>query len=450
MTARLRVAVVGAGPAGAYAVSRLLAAASVEVEVFDRLPTPGGLVRAGVAPDHAHTKQVERTFQWWLSQPGVRLHLGVDIGRDVTAEDLAAHHHAVIYTTGASSARTLGLPGEELAGCHTATDLVGWYNGHPDHAGRHFPFDTQRAVVIGNGNVALDVARVLTLGATQLRTTDIADHALEALATSSIEEVVVLGRRGPAEAAFTTPELLGLSQIEGVDVEVSTPAPLESYTLPPGLSPAASYAAARKLELMRTIAGRPARGSRRIVLRFLASPLALEGDGRVERLRIVKNEPTADGGTRSTGEEQIIPTGLVLQSVGYRGRPVDGLPFDAESGRIPHQRGRVVDERGPVPGLYVAGWIKRGASGVIGTNKACAEETVRALLDDATAGTLPTTVGSATDLDDLLARRASGRIDLNGWRAIDRDERTRGLAQDRPRVKVCSIDGLRTLAATGG
>ncbi|EYT81285.1 ferredoxin [Streptomyces sp. Tu 6176] len=418
----LSVAVVGAGPAGMFAADELLRHPGVSVTVHDRLPTPYGLARAGVAPDHQDTKQVTRLFGAIESQPGFRYRLGVEVGTDLTHADLLAEHHAVLYAVGAATDRRLGIEGEDLRGSVSATDFVGWYNGHPDRAHDDHPLDTERAVVIGNGNVALDVARILTADPGTLARTDISDRALAALRAGRVREVVLLGRRGPAQAAFTVPELLALSALKDVDVLV------EGW--PDGLDPDTS----EKTRLLADLAARtPAGGRRRIVLRFLTSPVRLTGDTSVRALEITPTElyEDEDGTVRARptgGDTQTLETGLVLRSVGYRARPVPGLPFDEASATVPHEHGRVG------PGVYVAGWIKRGPTGFIGTNKTCAQETVASLLDDFAAGRL---TGPAR-----VVRTRTQALDLDAWRAIDRAERAAGEAQGRPRVKFTDAESL--------
>ncbi|WP_448316157.1 FAD-dependent oxidoreductase [Streptomyces sp. CO7] len=423
----LSVAVVGAGPAGLFAADELLRHPGVRVTVHDRLPTPYGLARAGVAPDHQDTKQVTELFRTIESQPGFSYRLGVEVGTDLTHADLLRAHHAVIYAVGASADKRLGVEGEDLPGSVSATDFVAWYNGHPDHARDDHRLDTERAVVVGNGNVSLDVARILTADPRTLARTDISDRALTALRGSRIREVVLLGRRGPAQAAFTVPELLALSALEDVDVSV------EGW--PDDLAPDTD----EKTRLLSELAARtPVEGRRRIVLRFLAGPVRITGEGRVRALEITSTTlHTDDDGTvraRPTGETETLETGLVLRAVGYRARPVPGLPFDEDSATVPHRAGRVE------PGVYVAGWIKRGPTGFIGTNKTCAHETVESLLDDFAAGRLTAPVPGAPVPPDAL--------DLQAWRAIDRAERAEGEAQGRPRVKFTDTASLRR-AATG-
>ncbi|MFJ5879394.1 FAD-dependent oxidoreductase [Streptomyces sp. NPDC093088] len=426
-TAGLRVAVVGAGPAGLFAADELLRHPGVSVTVYDRLPTPYGLARAGVAPDHQDTKRVTELFRTIESQPGFSYRLNTRIGRDLHHEDLVRDHHAVVYAVGAATDRRLGVEGEDLPGSVSATDFVAWYNGHPDHDGAVHPLDAERAVVVGNGNVALDVARVLTADPDALARTDVSDRALAALRASRVREVVVLGRRGPAEAAFTLPELIALAALDGVDVLV------EGW--PEGLPADATPKTAVLAELA---ARTPVPGRRRIVLRFLTGPARIEGDDRVTGLTVVRTElRRADDGTVRavpTDATETIETSLVLRAVGYRAEPVPGMPFDQETATVPHERGRVA------PGVYVTGWIKRGPTGFIGTNKSCAQETVAALLDDLEAGRLTAPAGPPA----VPARPDA--VDLDGWRAIDAAERAEGRAQGRPRVKLADREDLLAAA----
>jgi ferredoxin--NADP+ reductase len=428
-----RVAVVGAGPAGLYTADELLKHPEVAaVDVYDRLRTPYGLVRHGVAPDHASTKLVTRLFEAIERQPRFRYFLGTPVGADadneVTLADLRAGYHAVVYAVGASSDRSLEIPGEDLGGSVAATALVGWYNGHPDQQDLDVPLDAAanpsgRAVVVGNGNVALDVARILTRPIDLLERTDLAPGALEALRSSALREVVVLGRRGPAQAAFTVPELIGLAAIDDVDVVVEA-------------DPEHLTGTDQRTQLLRELAERPARGDasrRRIVLTFAASPVEVLGSGgRVTGVRVARNRLVADGAgnvrAEATDDTSTIEAGLVVRSIGHRGLPVADLPFDERTATVPNDRGRVE------PGTYVVGWIKRGPVGFIGTNKTCAQESVEAILDDLDAG-LPEPAG-AVDAAALVRSRCPGSTDLSGWQRLDAAEREQGAAAGRPRVKI--------------
>jgi ferredoxin--NADP+ reductase len=425
----VKIAVVGSGPAGFYAAGHLLTGAGereVSIDMLDRLPTPFGLVRAGVAPDHPKIKSVSRVFEKTAAHARFRFFGGVEFGRDVTRQDLAARYHAIVYATGTAADRALGIPGEDLPGSCAATDFVGWYNGHPDYADLRFDLSCERAVVIGNGNVALDVARMLVLPEAELGVTDTADHAIEALAASSIREVVVVGRRGPAEAAFTNPELRELGELSDVDVVVDADE----------LS-----GESRNVELLREYAARPLTGaSKRIVLRFLRSPVELVGDGRVETVRLVRNV-LVDGRARPTDSYETLEAGLVLRAIGYRGLPLPDVPFDAARGTIANERGRVR------LGEYVVGWIKRGPSGVIGTNKKDAQETVDRVLEDVEAGRVLAPDPTAEDLEALLTARHPGVVTYDGWKRIDEHEQQRGRPAGRPRVKLTRLGEMVEIAA---
>ncbi|MCV7221738.1 FAD-dependent oxidoreductase [Mycolicibacterium elephantis] len=409
----LRVAIVGAGPAGCYAAAELVRTPGVEVHIFDRLPTPFGLIRSGVAPDHQTTKQVVSLFEPILASDPVTCHFNVEVGRDVTHEELIEHHDAVIYAVGASRSRELGIPGEQLPGHYAAADFVAWYNGHPDHVHHEFDLSTPRLVIVGNGNVALDAARILVSGADALARTDIADHALRALAESAVREVVILGRRGAADGAFSLGELIALGELPGIDVAVQGD---------PGARPDDDLERSLKYDLVAEYANRPRNPENRVVtLVFSAPPLELIGEHRVEGVRL---------------ESGTIETPVVLRSIGYRGGAIDGVPFDEAAGRVPNEEGRVFDGDEPVPGVYVTGWIKRGPRGLIGTNRTCAQQTVTHLMEDFAAGRLHRTNGKALDEDirALLASRGVTAVDWQGWLAIDAAERQRGTGS-RPRVK---------------
>jgi ferredoxin--NADP+ reductase len=450
----VRIAVVGAGPAGFYAAGHLLkdSAGRIEVDMLERLPTPWGLVRSGVAPDHPKIKSVTRVYEKTAAHPRFRYFGNVELGAHVGREELLAHYHAIVYATGSPADRPLGIPGEELPGSWAATDFVGWYNGHPDHPDLEFGLDCQRAVVIGNGNVALDVARMLVLSHEELSRTDIADHALQALERSAVREVVVVGRRGPAQAAFTNPELLELGELKGAEVIVD---PAELQRALALADPAVDKTSESNVRILRELAARPPRGeARRVVLRFLLSPVELLADehGRVGEVRLVRNELVAapDGRLRAqaTDEYETIAACLVMRAIGYRGVPLPGVPFDERSGVISNARGRVLGPDGPLAGEYAVGWIKRGPTGVIGTNKKDAQQTVDAILEDLAAERLPTP--PAPDPAELLATlraRQPELITYAGWAEIDRHERSRGEPDGRPRVKLTRIEEMLRVAA---
>ncbi len=472
----VRIAVVGSGPAGFYAAGHLLKESDVEVDMFERLPTPHGLVRSGVAPDHPKIKTVTRVYEKTAAHPRFRFFGNVELGRDVSAQELREHYHAVVYAVGAAADRPLGIPGERLPGSWAATDFVGWYNGHPDYCDLEFDLSCERAVVVGNGNVALDVARMLTLDHAELALTDVADHALEALRESAVREVVVVGRRGPAQAAFTNPELLELGEMAGVDVVVDGEELERALAVAdPDVDPTSE----RNVKVLREYAARPLRGEpRRIVLRFLLSPLELiadSGDG-VSAVRLVRNELIAgpEGALRAkaSGEEETIEARLVLRAVGYRGKALPGVPFDERRGVIPNEGGRVREggdgqgpDGGPLAdggtgadgdpragaarrGEYVVGWIKRGPSGVIGTNKKDAQETVDAILADLAASALPAPTNPEQLLiEELLQARRPDLVTYEGWSEIDRHERGLGEPHGRPRVKLTRIEEMLRVAS---
>jgi ferredoxin/flavodoxin---NADP+ reductase len=443
----LRVAVVGSGPAGFYAADALLKSEGlpVEVDLIDRLPTPWGLVRLGVAPDHENIKAVSRAFEKTAARPGFRFFGNVEVGSTVSHAELAELYDAVVYTVGAQTDRRLGIPGEDLVGSFAATEFVAWYNGHPDFQDREFDLSHERAVVVGNGNVAIDCARMLALTPEELAPTDTTHEATDAIARAGVREIVMLGRRGPVQAAFTPPELKELGELAGAEPVVD-PADLRLDAASEAELEADRERARRNFELLEEYAGRAPEGKpRRIVLRFLVSPVAILGEDRVEAVEIVRNELVAEGGrivARPTGETEVVPAGIVLRSVGYKGVALPGVPFDERSGTIPNEGGRVVGaER-----TYVAGWIKRGPSGVIGTNKKDAAETVELLLADARAGRLAGASNSLL-LGDLLEKKGVHFVEYAGWQAIDAAERAAGEPLGRPRVKLTE---WTKLLETGG
>ena len=446
----IRVAVVGSGPAGFYAAGALLASDEprMEVDLVDRLPTPWGLVRLGVAPDHPNIKAVSRAFEKIARQDGFRFFGNVEVGRDVTHDELLARYHAVVYALGAQTDRRLGIPGEDLPGSWPATAFVAWYNGHPDFQELEFDLSHERAVVIGNGNVALDVARMLALTPEELAPTDTTDPAIDAINAAGIEEILVVGRRGPVQAAWTPVEVGELGELAGADVIVDA-ADLVLDEASAAELEAAPPTVKRNVEHLRAYAARAPEGKPRAIrLRFFASPVAILGEEKVEGIELVRNV-LVDGRAVATDERETIACGIVFRSVGYRGVELPGVPFDERAGTVPNDRGRVLGADGaPLPGVYSAGWIKRGPSGVIGTNKKDATETVDLLLEDARAGRLPSPAEGA--LDDLLAERGLPHVLYAGWEAIDAHERERGEPLGRPRVKVCTWEGLLEAARAGG
>jgi ferredoxin--NADP+ reductase len=445
----VRAAVIGAGPSGFYTAEHLLKE-GIAVDLYDTLPTPYGLVRAGVAPDHPKIKSVTRIYERTARHPGFRFFGGVEVGLDVTREELLDRYHAVVYAVGTPTDNQLGIPGEGRPGSVPASEFVAWYNGHPAHADATFDLSCSRAVVIGNGNVALDVARMLVLDPGGLAQTDAADHAIAAFARASVREVVILGRRGPAQATFTNPELRELGELSRADVVVD---PAELPLAEPG---DASPTARRNLAMLRELAGAsPAGRSRRIELRFCRSPVEIvgDGDGPVTGVRVVRNrlEPGSHGRARAvaTDEQEVIPCGLVIRAIGYRGRRLPGVPFDERRGLISNLGGRVCDEHGTAqPGEYAVGWIKRGPSGVIGTNKKCAAETVARVLDDAARGRLDEPPRAAGDaVEPWLRGRVAGLVTWQGWQAIDEHELALGAPLGRPRVKLVRLAEMHAVAA---
>lgn len=432
----LRVAIVGSGPSGFYAAEALLKSGrTVTVDMIERLPVPFGLVRSGVAPDHPKLKMAALAFEMTAALPGFRFFGNVRVGKDVTIDELRRTHHAIVLACGAESDRQLGVPGEDLAGSHTATEFVGWYNGHPDYRDRRFDLSREVVAIIGQGNVAIDVTRILAKSVDELRQTDIAAHALEALAESRVREIHLIGRRGPAQAKFTNKELKELGELADANVHVAA----QDLELNPEsmeeLATKSNFIPATNVEFFRTWAARaPAPGKRKTIhFHFLASPIRLEGAERVEKLVLGRNTlsgPAFEQNAEPTGEAYSLPAELLFRSIGYRGRALDGVPFEPKRGVFPNEAGRITG----TSGLYATGWIKRGPSGIIGTNRACGVETVDTLLGD-----LPTLSKEARSGGDGLAALLDGRripvVDYAAWKRIDAEEIRRGQPQGKPREK---------------
>lgn len=449
----LRVAIVGAGPAGFYVAEHLFKRKelAVEIDMFDRLPTPYGLVRAGVAPDHQKIKSVTKVFDRIASKPGFRFFGYVELGKDISVADLRRHYHQIVYSTGAQTDRNLNIPGIDLIGSHAATQFVAWYNGHPDYRDLEFDLTQEAAAVIGIGNVAVDVARILCRTPEELRETDIADYALEALSSSSVREVHMLGRRGPAQGAFTPPELKELGEMQDADVIV-LPSEANLDRLSQASMVDADRGTARKVEIIQDFSDRAQTGkSRKLYLRFLVSPVELYGDENnlVCSMKLVRNELYAtEAGTlrpKPVDEYEEISAGLVFRSIGYRGVPIPGVPFNDSWGVILNEGGRVIDPetRNPRLGEYTAGWIKRGPSGVIGTNKPDAGGTVEHMIKDLGDGLLiePSSPDSAS-AEKMIQKRQPDYFSFADWQRLDDLEKKRGAAIGRPRVKFTRIDEM--------
>lgn len=456
----LRVAIVGSGPSGFYAAEHLLKQAlTLQIDMFDRLPTPFGLVRGGVAPDHPKIKTVTKAYDRIASNPAFRFFGNVTIGRDLTHADLKAHYHAVIYAVGAQSDRKMGVPGEELIGSFAATEFVGWYNAHPDYRDLEFDLNVESVAVIGNGNVAMDVTRILASTYDELYVTDIADYALEALKHSKVKHIYMLGRRGPAQAAYTNPELKELGELHDADVIVS----MEDATLDPlsaeWVAKEGDPGVQKNVRLLQEYAQRPPTGkTRQIHLRYLVSPTELIGDenGKVKAIRVVKNvlQRSDDGSLRpkATQETYEIPVGLVFRSIGYKGVALPDLPFDEKNGVIPNVVGRIIDPqtKQPMLGDYCVGWIKRGPSGVIGTNKPDSIETANMLLNDLEQ--LPPLAEEKSAPNAIVALLDARRIEyvsFADWQVLDAIEIANGQAVNRPRLKISEIPAMLAAIKAG-
>jgi ferredoxin--NADP+ reductase len=443
----LRTAIIGSGPAGIYAAAALVKAGDASVDVFDRLPCPFGLVRYGVAPDHPKIKSIAAALHKVLDDPAVRFLGNVEVGTDVSLTELHEHYDAIVFANGAAVDRRLGIPGEDLPGSISATEFVNWYNGHPDAPIDRYTLDARTVAVIGVGNVAVDVARVLAKTSDELRATDVPGHVLHVLAASAVTDIHVIGRRGPVQAKWTTHELRELGELANADVVVRRDELVLDEASEAQL--ASDAAARRNLDALRAWADRPAAGrARRVHLRFLLRPAELLGDERVAGVRLVRTALDGSGSARDTADECVLDAQLVVRSVGYRGVALAGLPFDDATGTVPHDAGRVLRDGGPAAGEYVAGWIKRGPTGVVGTNKHDANETIEALLADARSGRLPVAaVRDGDALPALLAGRGTVVVTWTGWASIERAERELGAASGREREKIADRQALLRAAA---
>ena len=448
---KLHVAIVGSGPAGFYAADRLLKQSpDAAVDMFDLLPTPHGLVRHGVAPDHQKIKSVSKIYDKIAENPDFRFFGFVEFGKDLLLDDLKSRYHQIIFATGAQTDKRIAIPGEDLPGSHTATEFVAWYNGHPYKSDLDFDMSCERAVIIGIGNVAVDVARILCLSPEELAKTDMADYAVEKLARSNIREVFMVGRRGPAQAAFTNPELKELGNLEQADV-LTHPEEMELDDLTiESLGENPNAAIQKKIEILKGFSGAAAGKKKKLHIKFLLSPVSIdEGkNGRVSTVTFVKNKlmKREDGsmGAVAFGEMLKIEAGIVFRSIGYRGVALRDVPFDEKAGVIPNAAGRVLDKPGgrAVKGLYTAGWIKRGATGVIGTNKTDSAETVDSMLEDFAAGAHLNPDKPDEFITKLLERRKPEHVSYREWKKIDEEEKKTGESRGRPRVKYTRIEDI--------
>ena len=455
----LRVAIIGSGPAGFYTAEKLLKCedVNVQVDMYDRLPVPFGLVRFGVAPDHEKIKNVTRVYDKVAANPNFRFFGNIDVGTQVTLDDVRQHYHQVCYATGAQSDRRMGIPGEDLERSHPATEFVAWYNGHPDYRDYEFDLSVERVAVVGVGNVAVDVARILCRTREELATTDVADYALEALSQSNIKEVYILGRRGPAQAAFTNPECKELGELEGADIAVVADEvqldPLSEKSVEEG----GDKNLRKKIEILQGFVDRPGGGKpKKLTLRLLVSPVELYGNdaGEVDGMKIVKNELyLSDDGSlrpRATDQFEELDVDMVFRSVGYRGVALADLPFNNSWGVVPNEKGRVVDQEKneTITGVYVSGWIKRGPSGIIGTNKPDAGETVDCMLEDLAAGAVlnPAAADSESALE-MVRTAQPDYVSWADWKRLQEMEEEKGQQEGRPRAKITSVKDM--LAAMG-
>ncbi len=439
----LRAAIVGAGPSGFYAAEALLRSEhKVTVDMFDRLPVPFGLVRYGVAPDHAKIKNVTKVYEKTAERPGFAFLGNVTVGKDIRVDELKKFYDVILFACGAETDRKLDIPGEDLPGSHTATEFVAWYNGHPDYRDRRFDLSRRTAVVIGQGNVAMDVCRILSKTVDELKNTDIARHALEALAESKVEEVHMIGRRGPAQAAFTPAEIREFGELAECDAVVN-PADMEiNEASRKELEDPQNARCKKNFDILRQFAPlKMGKKRKKFFIDFLKSPVELTGKGRIEKVILEKNQLTGEPGrqkAQGTGQKEGLACGILFRSVGYRGIPIEGVPFDPRGGVIPNEQGRVKDGGGIVPGLYVTGWIKRGPSGVIGTNKPDSEETVQHIFEDMVR-LAPCQQPDIHAVGGLLERKGVRVVSFEGWKKIDAAEISRGQSVGKPREKFTTV-----------
>ena len=442
----LRVAIVGSGPSGFYAAEDLLRQdLNVKVDMFEKLPVPFGLVRYGVAPDHLKIKNVTKVFEKTASNPKFSFFGNVTVGKNISVFELKKFYDAVVFAYGAESDRHLGIHGEDLVGSYTATEFVAWYNGHPDFQDHHFDFSQEVAIIVGNGNVAMDVARILCKTPEELKNTDINQNALDVLAESKIKEVHVYGRRGPVQASFTAPEIREMGELSDC-YPVVNPQELQLIeSSQKELEDPANAGRKKNYEIMQGFLSIDPNGrKRKFVLHFGRSPVEIIGKGRVQKVRFeinkMEGEPNKQK-VRGTGKFEEIDCGMFFRSVGYTGIPIKGLPFSAQAGVMPNHSGRVMDSEQIYTGWYVAGWIKRGAVGVIGTNKPDAEETVKSLMED--IGRLnPCEIPSSEEMANFLKDREVRVVTFEDWKKIDAAEIQRGAKLGKPREKFARVSGM--------
>ncbi len=450
----LRVAIVGSGPSGFYAAESLMSnpAVKVKVDMFDRLPAPFGLVRYGVAPDHFKIKNVIKVYEKTAQHPEFSFFGNVNVGYDISIEELKKFYDAILFTCGAQTDKKIGIPGEDLPGSHTATEFVAWYNGHPDYCNRKFDLSCEVAVVVGQGNVAMDVSRILSKTVEELKNTDIAQHALEVLARSKIKEVHLIGRRGPAQAAFTPPEIKEFGELVDCDPIVDAKDLELNEASQKELENPANNAKKKNFETLKSFAGLTERKkNRKFVVHFLKSPVALSGQGKVEKVVLEKNVLEGEAGNqkaKGTGIKEEMPCGIFFRSVGYSGVPIPGVPFDERKAVFPNKEGRILNGPNIVPGFYASGWIKRGPSGVIGTNKPDSEETVKKILEDTLALT-PCSTPDSSALSEYFKKKSVRFVSFEDWKKIDTAEIERGKPLGKPREKfVVKEEMLAVLNST--
>jgi ferredoxin--NADP+ reductase len=442
----LRVAIVGSGPSGFYAADALFKSSlKVQIDMLDRLPCPYGLVRFGVAPDHPLIKSVTKVFEKIASTPGFSFFGNVKVGRDIFISELKTFYDAIIFACGAETDRKLGIPGEDLPGSYTATEFVAWYNGHPDYRTRQFDLSHETAVVIGQGNVSMDVSRILSKHVDALKNTDITEYALEALSQSKIKHIYLIGRRGPVQAAFTEPEIKEMGKLSHCDVIVDPNDLLLNPESQKELEDPTHTHSQKNFAVLKEYAARTAlTKEKQLHICFLQSPVALQGNGKLEKIILEKNAlhgKASDQKAKGTGVFKALDCGILFRSVGYRGIPIPELPFDPTKGTFPNHLGRILKDSNVLPGFYAVGWIKRGPSGVIGTNKPDATATVESLLADIPMLT-PCKNREMHSLQKLLSERHVRFVNFDEWKQIDAAEIAHGKMKGKTREKFTSVEQM--------